>query len=156
RGRVRRTRPRRRPRRPRRAAGDGSRLRQPGHRLREGRGGTGTRARLRRAGRGDRVTAPAATTTWSTLRRGLSMSPELRTGLAGTLLLAVLATAGRVVVPVAIQQGMDHGLRAPGGPDLTVITRIVAITVGVLALTMTFTYLMNVRLYTVSETALAG
>src|SRR5207244_8490982 len=33
---------------------------------------------------------------------------------------------------------------------------IVLITVGILALTMTFTYLMNVRLYTVSETALAG
>jgi ABC-type multidrug transport system fused ATPase/permease subunit len=103
------------------------------------------------------MTAPAATaSTASTLRRGLSMSPELRTGLAGTLVLAVLATAGRVVVPVAIQQGMDHGLRAPGGPDLAVIVRIVAITVGVLALTMTFTYLMNIRLYTVSETALAS
>src|SRR5690348_15163643 len=84
------------------------------------------------------------------------MSPELRTGLAGTLGLAVLATAGRVAVPVAVQQGIDRGLRAPGGPDLGLIARVVAITAGVLVLTMVSAYLMNVRLYTVSETALAG
>jgi ATP-binding cassette subfamily B protein len=94
--------------------------------------------------------------TWSTLRRGLGMSPELRTGLAGTLVLAVFATAGRVAVPVAIQQGIDRGLRAPGGPNLGVIATIVTITAAVLLVTMISAYLMNVRLYTVSETALAG
>jgi ABC-type multidrug transport system fused ATPase/permease subunit len=97
--------------------------------------------------------APSA---WSTIRRGLAQSPELRTGLAGTLALAVAATAGRVAVPVAIQQGIDRGIRAPGGPDVRTIAVVVAITAGVLALTMTCAYLMNVRLYTVSETALAG
>jgi ATP-binding cassette subfamily B protein len=95
-------------------------------------------------------------TTWSTLRRGLGMSPELRTGLAGTLVLAVFATAGRVAVPVAIQQGIDRGLRSPGGPNLGVITTVVTITAAVLVVTMISAYLMNVRLYTVSETALAG
>jgi ATP-binding cassette subfamily B protein len=94
--------------------------------------------------------------TWGTLRRGLAMSPELRTGLAGTLVLAVFATAGRVAVPVAIQQGIDRGLRAPGGPNLGVIATIVTITAAVLLVTMISAYLMNVRLYTVSETALAG
>jgi ATP-binding cassette, subfamily B, bacterial len=94
--------------------------------------------------------------TMATLRRGLGMSPELRTGLAGTLVLAVFATAGRVAVPVAIQQGIDRGLRAPGGPDLGVVATIVAIAAAVLLVTMISAYLMNVRLYTVSETALAG
>jgi ABC-type multidrug transport system fused ATPase/permease subunit len=84
------------------------------------------------------------------------MSPELRTGLAGTLGLAVLATVGRVAVPVAIQQGIDHGLRGPHGADLGVVTGIVTVTAAVLLVTMTCAYLMNVRLYTVSETALAG
>jgi ATP-binding cassette subfamily B protein len=98
--------------------------------------------------------APASA--WATIRRGLAQSPELRPGLAGTLALAVVATAGRVAVPVAIQQGIDRGLRAPGGPDLGVVAVIVAATVGVLLVTMTCAYLMNVRLYTVSETALAG
>jgi ATP-binding cassette, subfamily B, bacterial len=94
--------------------------------------------------------------TMTTLRRGLAMSPELRTGLGGTLVLAVFATAGRVAVPVAIQQGIDRGLRAPGGPNLGVVATIVAITAAVLLVTMISAYLMNVRLYTVSETALAG
>jgi ATP-binding cassette subfamily B protein len=102
------------------------------------------------------MTAPAvAPSTWETLRRGLAISSELRNGLAGTLGLAVVATAGRVAVPVAIQQGLDHGLTVPGGPDLGVIARIVAIAAVVLLLTLTSAYLMNVRLYTVSETALA-
>ncbi|GIJ52017.1 multidrug ABC transporter ATP-binding protein [Virgisporangium aliadipatigenens] len=91
-----------------------------------------------------------------TLRRGLKMSPELRVGLAGTLGLAVLATIGRVVVPVAVQQGVDHGLRAPGGPDLGATGRIVAVTLLVLSGTLFCSYLMNVRLFTVSETALAN
>jgi ABC-type multidrug transport system fused ATPase/permease subunit len=84
------------------------------------------------------------------------MSPELRTGLAGTLALALVATGGRVVVPVAIQQGIDRGLRAPGGPDVGAVAVVAAITLAVLTVTLTCAYLMNVRLFTVSETALAG
>ncbi|GAA2342455.1 ABC transporter ATP-binding protein [Dactylosporangium salmoneum] len=92
----------------------------------------------------------------SILRRGLALSPELFTGLAGTLGLALLATAGRVAVPVAIQQGIDRGIRAPGGPDLGIIGTIVGVTAAVLFVTMISAYFMNVRLFTVSETALAG
>jgi ABC-type multidrug transport system fused ATPase/permease subunit len=102
------------------------------------------------------VEAPRGESALATFKRGLALSPELRTGLAGTLGLALFATAGRVAVPVAIQQGIDRGLRAAGGPDLGVVGWIVLITVGVLAVTMVCAYLMNVRLYTVSETALAG
>jgi ATP-binding cassette, subfamily B, bacterial len=93
---------------------------------------------------------------WRTLRRGLAMSPELRTGLAGTIALALVATGGRVVVPVAVQQGIDRGLRVPGGPDIGAVATIAAITVAVLTVTMFCSFLMNVRLFTVSETALAG
>ena len=50
---------------------------------------------------------------------------------------------------------MDKGLTVPGGPDMAMITKIVAIAFVVLAITLFCTYLMNVRLYTVSETALA-
>jgi ATP-binding cassette subfamily B protein len=102
------------------------------------------------------VSVQSAPGTMHTLRRGLALSPELRTGLAGTAGLAVLATAGRVAVPVALQQGMDHGLRAPGGPDLSVVATIAGVAAAVLAVTTFCAYLMNVRLYTVSETALAG
>ena len=36
-----------------------------------------------------------------TIRRGMAFSPELREGLGGTFLLAILATAGQIVVPIA-------------------------------------------------------
>jgi ABC-type multidrug transport system fused ATPase/permease subunit len=92
---------------------------------------------------------------WRTIRRGLALSPELRVGLGGTLLLALVAMSGRVAVPVAIQQAVDRGLRAAGGPDVGVIATIVAATLGVLGVTTFCTYLMMRRLFTVSETALA-
>ncbi|HZN18690.1 MAG TPA: ABC transporter ATP-binding protein [Micromonosporaceae bacterium] len=94
--------------------------------------------------------------TWRTLRRGLALSPELRVGLAGTLGFAIVSMAGRVAVPVAIQQAVDRGLRAPGGPDLDAVVTIVLATCGVLAVTTVSGYLMMRRLFTVSETALAG
>lgn len=91
-----------------------------------------------------------------TLRRGLALSPELRTGLAGTLGLALLWTAGRIAVPVAIQQGIDRGLLAEGGPDLRVVMLVVAFTAGAVAVSTVCGYAMMVRLFTVTETALAG
>ncbi len=53
------------------------------------------------------------------LRRGLEISPELAQGLVVTLLLAVVAAAGRVVVPLTVQQTVDtavHARTAPGRP----------------------------------------
>jgi ABC-type multidrug transport system fused ATPase/permease subunit len=91
-----------------------------------------------------------------TLRRGIGTSPELRRGFAGTIALGLLATAGKVAIPVAVQQGIDNGLRAAGGPDLGYVTGVVVVTTLILAMTVLCGYLMNVRLYTVSETTLAG
>jgi ATP-binding cassette subfamily B protein len=92
----------------------------------------------------------------SSLRQGLSLSPELRRGLAGTVTLALIAALGKVAIPVAVQQGLDRGLRAPGGPDLAALGAIVAATVALLMVTMFCAYRMNLRLYTVSETALSN
>jgi ABC-type multidrug transport system fused ATPase/permease subunit len=91
----------------------------------------------------------------ATIRRGLRLSPELRTGLPATLALALVAVAGKAAVPIAIQIGIDDGLRATGGPDLQVIVAVVLTTIAVLTLTTTCTYWMMRRLFTVSETALA-
>ncbi|MFG3603906.1 ABC transporter ATP-binding protein [Micromonospora chersina] len=92
--------------------------------------------------------------TWRTLRRGLALSPELRTGLAGTVALALVYMVGRVAVPVAVQRGIDHGI--VGGLDLDVVTLTVVVTAAVLVVTTSCGYLMMRRLFTVSETALAG
>ncbi|MEW2332512.1 ABC transporter ATP-binding protein [Micromonospora chersina] len=98
--------------------------------------------------------AEATESTWRTLRRGLALSPELKTGLAGTVALALVYMVGRVAVPVAVQRGIDHGI--VGGLDLDVVTLTVAVTAAVLVVTTTCGYLMMRRLFTVSETALAG
>ncbi|HEU5110248.1 MAG TPA: ABC transporter ATP-binding protein [Micromonosporaceae bacterium] len=108
------------------------------------------------AGAATESPAERAESTWRTLRRGLALSPELRVGLATTLLLAVASMIGRAAVPVAIQQGIDRGIRAPGGPDLGVVAAVVGVAAGVLVLTTICGYLMMRRLFTVSETALAG
>lgn len=94
--------------------------------------------------------------TWRTLRRGLALSPELRTGLAGTLFFALVSMAGRAAVPVAIQQAIDKGIAGPGGLDVGLVATVVAITAAVLGVTTLCGYLMMRRLFTVSETALAN
>jgi ATP-binding cassette, subfamily B, bacterial len=101
------------------------------------------------------ATAPAEGA-WRTLVRGLRLTPEARDGLAATLLLALVATAGRVIVPVAVQQTIDRGLRAAGGPDLGVVATLVSLAALAIATTAISAYFMNVRLYRTSETALAS
>ncbi|GAA2158489.1 ABC transporter ATP-binding protein [Actinomadura napierensis] len=91
-----------------------------------------------------------------TLRRGLRLSPEFRAGLAGTLVLALLSTAGRVVVPIAVQQTMDKGLDRAGGPDIGFIRSAVLLCAVAVLLTALCAYAMNVRLYKTSEGGLAG
>ncbi|BCJ76250.1 multidrug ABC transporter ATP-binding protein [Catellatospora sp. IY07-71] len=93
---------------------------------------------------------------WDTLRRALRLSPELRRGLVVTLLLAVGMTAGRAAVPVAVQRAIDDGLRGPGGPDFAVVAAIGAAGLAVLAVSMLCGYAMMLRLFDVSETALAA
>ena len=91
----------------------------------------------------------------STLRRGLALSPEFRRGLLGTVLLALVATAGKVVVPVAVQQTMDSGLGGAGGPDLGYVRTAVLVCAAAVLVTAVASYLMNVRLYVSSEAGLA-
>jgi putative ABC transport system ATP-binding protein len=92
----------------------------------------------------------------ATLRRGLAMMPEFRRGLPATLALALVATAGRVVVPIAVQQVIDRGLAGDGGPDLALVTQVVLACAAVVVVTAVAVYRMNVRLFRTTETALAG
>ncbi len=90
-----------------------------------------------------------------TIRRGVRFSPELKEGIGWTLVLAVLASVGQVIVPIAVQQTLDRGLNGPGGPDVrfTVLMGIAAaVAVGV---TSWASYAMTRRLFTASEKGLA-
>jgi putative ABC transport system ATP-binding protein len=87
--------------------------------------------------------------------RGISLSPELRVGLPATLLLALLATAGRAIVPIAIQRTIDDGL-GPAGVDLGAITGGVRAAGAAVLVTALASAWMNVRLARVVETALSN
>ena len=49
------------------------------------------------------------------LKRGLQVSPELRTGAGLTVLMALIVAAGSLAIPVLIQQILDQGLRGEEG-----------------------------------------
>jgi ATP-binding cassette subfamily B protein len=107
------------------------------------------------------VTGPSIDTrtvergSFATLAHGLRLAPELREGLVLTLLLALVATGGRVVVPVAVQQTIDHGLSGPV-PDLGLVRTAVALAAVAVVVTAVANYLMNVRLYRTAENGLAS
>jgi ATP-binding cassette subfamily B protein len=102
-----------------------------------------------------RVTVDVASErgSFATLLHGLRLAPEFRAGLAVTLLLALLSTAGRVVVPLAVQQTIDHGLSGPQ-PDLGLVRVACGLAALAVLVTAAANYLMNVRLYRTTEDGL--
>ena len=97
----------------------------------------------------------ARASNWGTFVRGVRTSPEFAKGFWITLTLALVATAGQVVVPIAIQQTIDGGLLAKGGPDVGYVEVVAALTAVALVLTAGCSYLTNVRLYRSTEGGLA-
>ena len=80
---------------------------------------------------------------------------RVREGIGGTLVLAVLASAGQVAVPIAVQQTLDRGLGNPGGPDVR-FTIPMGLLAGVAILVTAWAaYAMTKRLFTTSERGLA-
>lgn len=90
---------------------------------------------------------------WETMRRGLSLSPRLREGLRGTLLLALLSTVGGAVTPVVVQQGIDRGLVGDVQRGAVLLAAVAAAVV--VAITALAGYWMKVRLFVASENGLA-
>ncbi len=99
--------------------------------------------------------ATADESAWTTLRRGLALSPEFRRGLPLTLALAVVATAGRVLVPVAVQQTVDSGLLGGGDVDVARVRVAVASAMVAVLITSVAAYVLNVRLFGTTEAGLA-
>ncbi|HWC66642.1 MAG TPA: ABC transporter transmembrane domain-containing protein, partial [Acidimicrobiales bacterium] len=61
-----------------------------------------------------------------TIRHGWRASPELREGMALTIVLAFIGTGGRLTVPILIQQAIDKGF-VDGEVDVTRIERLAVI-----------------------------
>jgi len=89
-----------------------------------------------------------------TLRQGLRISPELRRGIAVTLVVAVVATAGRLVIPVVVQRAMDDGIAGPAGARPDLVLRYVALAGIAVVVTALSSYVLNVRLFRSSEAGL--
>ncbi|HEX8099525.1 MAG TPA: ABC transporter ATP-binding protein, partial [Actinomycetota bacterium] len=88
------------------------------------------------------------------LRRGLRESPELRAGIGFTLGLALAMTAGRVLVPILVQQILDRGLSGGFNPRFVYSACLIAaVAVGVVYFAARATYR---RMIGASENALAG
>jgi len=92
---------------------------------------------------------------WATLRRGVQVSPQLLEGFRLTMLLAVLAACGRILVPIAVQQTIDAGVLAAGGPDVARVAVLVALAALGLLLGGACAALVNARLFRASESGLA-
>src|SRR3954451_15329813 len=90
-----------------------------------------------------------------TLARGIELSPELKDGFAGTLGFAVLSTLGRIVVPVTVQQTLDKGVNAPGGPDLRFTMGVALVALVAVVVTGVASYKMTYRLFSSAERGLA-
>src|SRR5882757_6492714 len=90
-----------------------------------------------------------------TLRQGIRVPPELIKGWWITLLLALTMTGGRIVVPIAVQQTIDKGLSAAGGPDMSFVAWMCALCAGGVLVTGVASYFTTVRLATNSERGLA-
>lgn len=73
-------------------------------------------------------TSTADASALSILRRGVAATPELRTGAFVTIVFAFAAAAGRLVIPILIQQILDRGVRGPQGyrPNWVLAAAIVA------------------------------
>jgi ATP-binding cassette subfamily B protein len=90
-----------------------------------------------------------------TIRRGVTHSPELKEGLAGTLALAVVSTIGNVVVPVVVQQTLDKGINGPDGPDVSFMVWMGLVAAAAIAATGLASYVMTARLFNAAERGLA-
>ena len=98
-----------------------------------------------------RLESTSALGPMATLRRGVQVSPQLLDGLVVTVLVAVVAAAGRVVVPIAVQQTIDTGILAADGPSVDRVLVLVGLAALGLLISGACAALVNVRLFRSSE-----
>lgn len=91
----------------------------------------------------------------ATVRRGLAVSPEITAGLGVTLGIALVSTAGKVVVPVAVQQTIDRGINGPDGPRPGLVAVLALLAAVGVVVTGVSSYAANVRIFRATEAGLA-
>jgi putative ABC transport system ATP-binding protein len=69
---------------------------------------------------------PVTLGAWKLFRRGIEESPELRTGLAATIVMGLAVAAGRLVIPIVIQRTIDQAIStSPDGSTAVDMDKVV-------------------------------
>ncbi len=101
----------------------------------------------------DEFISPELASTWAVLRRGLRQSPQLRTGLGFTAILAVTVTVANLITPILVQLIFDHGFE--GGFRPAFVYTICAVGFATIVVAYLAGRMSARRLVTTSEAALA-
>lgn len=88
------------------------------------------------------------------IRRGLKLSPSITDGLAVTLLLALVSTAGGAVIPIVVRNAIDDGLGDPSGVDTGQIAGYIGLAALVIVAIMLTGWWSKVRIFTSTERGL--
>lgn len=88
------------------------------------------------------------------IRRGLKLSPSITDGLAVTLLLALVSTAGGAVIPIVVRNAIDDGLGDPSGVDTGQIAGYIGLAAVVIVAIMLTGWWSKVRIFTSTERGL--
>lgn len=93
---------------------------------------------------------------FATLRRGVQVTPQLVRGMWLTLVLAVVAAAGKISVPIAVQSAIDSGILVEGEIDTARVAIVCSLAFAAVVIAGVCTAVMNVRLFTSAEDGLAS
>ena len=90
------------------------------------------------------------------LRRGLAVSEELRRGLPVTVMVALFAAAGRLIIPILVQLVLDHGLIGPAGYRPEVVWALASGALGAVLVVAVASRVAYIRLVRMAESVLLG
>ncbi|WP_293784468.1 ABC transporter ATP-binding protein [uncultured Aeromicrobium sp.] len=88
------------------------------------------------------------------VRRGLKLTPSITDGLAVTLMLALVSTAGGAIIPIVVRHAIDDGLADPSGVDVGQIAGDIGLAALVIVAIMLTGWWSKVRIFTSTERGL--
>lgn len=88
------------------------------------------------------------------MKRGIKVSPELRAGLAITVVMALTAAVGRLIVPILVQLVLDNGVLSDDGYDGAYVWTVSTAALAVVLFVAAASRVALIRLVDMAETVL--
>lgn len=88
------------------------------------------------------------------MKRGIKVSPELRAGLVVTVVMALTAAIGRLIVPILVQLVLDNGVLSDDGYDSAYVWTVSMVALAVVLLVAAASRVALIRLVDMAETVL--